>query len=310
VTLRLGDLTEPIEVRPRPLGIDMVGGHWRNAAPIVNAGIDQGTEIVGQVRRRLQVHIGRQDQPGCCERPQVVVARARPHALHCGTQLREEVLHNHFLHVAVAAMAVGNCFEAGKLIGARVTDPDEDAGGERNLQFARSLKSGKAARRHLVRRATVCFEVGVDRFDHHPLARAERSQLFKFGFGQRSAVGVREEAGFGEDQLRHLSDVVHGGVVTAFAKPVAGDFVAVFRPLPQRKQRFVTALPSALLGDLQDVFGVEIQLLYPRRWLRERAVPARIVAQESERDEDLRAVGDAGPERLVSAGRGECEQIG
>ena len=54
----LGDLAQAVERRPRPLGVDVVGGDRRDAAPVVDAGVEQHAEVVGQVRRRLQVDVG------------------------------------------------------------------------------------------------------------------------------------------------------------------------------------------------------------------------------------------------------------
>ena len=104
VTSRLGDRAEPIEVGPRTFRVDVIGGHRRDATPVVDTRIEQRPEVVGQVRRSLQVHLGRQDQAGGRERPEVVVARARLHALHARLELRQEVLHDHLLHVAVLRM--------------------------------------------------------------------------------------------------------------------------------------------------------------------------------------------------------------
>ena len=38
----------------------MVGGHGRHATPVVDAGVEQRTEIVRQVRRRLEMDLRRQ----------------------------------------------------------------------------------------------------------------------------------------------------------------------------------------------------------------------------------------------------------
>ena len=76
----LGDLAQPVERGPRPLGVDVVGGDRGDAAPVVDAGVEQHAEVVGQVGRRLQVDLGRQDQPGQGDGLEVVVGRARRRA--------------------------------------------------------------------------------------------------------------------------------------------------------------------------------------------------------------------------------------
>ena len=76
--VRLGDLAQAVERRPGPLGVHVVGGDRRDAAPVVDAGVEQHAEVVGQVRRRLQVDVGRQDQAGQGDGLEVVVGRAGP----------------------------------------------------------------------------------------------------------------------------------------------------------------------------------------------------------------------------------------
>ncbi len=109
-----------------------------------------------------------------------------------GAQLRQEVLHDHLLHVAVTGMRCGDRFEPGELVGPAVTDADEDAGGERDAQLAGGFERGEATLGGLVGSVAVRFEVGVDRLDHHPLARAERADLGQFVEVQRAGVGVRQ----------------------------------------------------------------------------------------------------------------------
>ena len=53
-----------LELRPRRLGVHVVERHRRDAAPVVDAGVDQPRVVrVGQVRRRLQVHARRRTGP-------------------------------------------------------------------------------------------------------------------------------------------------------------------------------------------------------------------------------------------------------
>ena len=59
------------------LGVDVVGGDGRDPAPVVDAGVQQDAEVVGQVGRRLEVDVGGQQQPGDGDRPQVLVRAGR-----------------------------------------------------------------------------------------------------------------------------------------------------------------------------------------------------------------------------------------
>ena len=55
-----------VDVRPRPLGVDVVGRQRRDAAPVVDAGAQQQAELGGvrQVRRRLHPRLRAEHQPG------------------------------------------------------------------------------------------------------------------------------------------------------------------------------------------------------------------------------------------------------
>ena len=61
---RLDGRAQHVDVRPRPLGVHVVGGDGRDAAEVVDAGVDERTRIVHEVGRRLQVHVGGQDRAG------------------------------------------------------------------------------------------------------------------------------------------------------------------------------------------------------------------------------------------------------
>ncbi len=187
--------------------------------------------------------------------------------------------------------------------------PDEDAGGERDST------SSPAASRVASRRSGVLS--GALRWASRsaatdsiiiPWLGLTGSEQRQFVGVQRAGVGVREQAGLGEHERSHRRDVVDGRVVAACPQPVAGDLVAVLRPLAEREQRLVASGAGTLAGDLQHLLRIEVGRFDPGRRLGERAVPAGVVAQERERDEHLRAVGDAFAERLVTACGGERHQ--
>ena len=61
----LGGRAQRARARPRPLGVTWSGVTGRHAAPVVDAGGEQRARgRVGQVRRRLQVHVGSSSEPG------------------------------------------------------------------------------------------------------------------------------------------------------------------------------------------------------------------------------------------------------
>ena len=102
-----GGLAEPVDVGPGGLGIDVVGRHRRDAAPVVDAGLEQAREaVVGEVRRGLQRHVVGQDQPRDGDRPPVVVERRLGRGGHLRVGLGAEVLDDHLLQVTVLQVQV------------------------------------------------------------------------------------------------------------------------------------------------------------------------------------------------------------
>ena len=71
----------------------------------------------------------------------------------------QEVLHDDFLHVTVTPMRVGDGDEGFDAIGTRFADADQDAGGERDLQFAGDLESGESTLGGLVGRTTMTGQI-------------------------------------------------------------------------------------------------------------------------------------------------------
>ena len=115
---RFGHGAEPVDRRPGPFGIHVVGGHRRHATPVVDAGAEERTEVVGEVRWDLQVDVGGEDEPGQGDGVEVVVGRARAGCVHRGAGLGKEVLDDDLLHVAVAAMRLGDGLQRVDPVGA------------------------------------------------------------------------------------------------------------------------------------------------------------------------------------------------
>ena len=121
---RLGRLAQRVDGRPRAFGVDVVDGHGRDATPVVDARVEQVAQPVGvgEVRRRLHVHVGRQHEPGQRDRAQVVLGRARVGGPHGGAGLGQEVLDDHLLHVAVPAVALGDRLQRVEPVGLGLAD--------------------------------------------------------------------------------------------------------------------------------------------------------------------------------------------
>ena len=127
MSLRLGYLTQPIEIGPGALGVDMVGGDRGDTAPIADAGIEEIAEVVGEVWWRLDVDVERQDHPGERNCVEIVGAGARFGVVHRRAGLGQEVLDDHFLDVAVALVARGDRLERLDAVGSVLADADEDS---------------------------------------------------------------------------------------------------------------------------------------------------------------------------------------
>ncbi len=119
------------------LGIDVIGRHRRDAAPIIDAGGDQLRERAGaQIGRRLDVHARPEDQPRHGDRPQMVVEVGLGRLRHAGAGLGAEILDDDFLDVAVAVVQIAQGEQRLDALAPRLADADQDAGGERDRRLA------------------------------------------------------------------------------------------------------------------------------------------------------------------------------
>ena len=147
---------ERVELRPRPLGIHVVGRDRRDAAPVVDARLDQAAVArLLQVGRRLDRQRVAEDQARDGDGPQQLVERRLGRIGHARVGLGLEVLDDDFLQMAVRAMQVAQRQQRLDPLLARLADADQDARGERHLRLARGLERGEPQRRHLVGRAEV-----------------------------------------------------------------------------------------------------------------------------------------------------------
>jgi hypothetical protein len=104
-----------LDLRPRPLGVDVIRGERRDAAPVVDAGLNQKTELRSvmlapqaslgdQVRGRLNPRAGPEDQPGDGDGRRKIAQFGVRHAGHRGVRLGPEVLDDHLLDAAVGPL--------------------------------------------------------------------------------------------------------------------------------------------------------------------------------------------------------------
>ena len=290
----LGDAAQDVERGPRALRVHVVGGDGRDAAPVVDAGIEQDTEVVAEIRRCLQVHRRRQQQACHGDRPEVLVLGARLRPVHRRAGLRQEVLHDHLLEVAPLPVRGGQQHQRLDAVASGLPDAHEDPAREGDAQLPGCAEGVDAALGLLVGRTAVALEVVAQRLEHHPLRGGDPPEQRELIGVQRAGVRVGQEPGLVEHELCHVVQVVHRGVIAVGAQPVRRHFVAQLGPLAQGEEGLVAAGARTLPGDREDLVGRHVRLLEARGRLGERAVAALVAAQHGERDEDLRGEGDPG----------------
>ena len=151
-----GPLGEQLDLRPRPLGVDVVGRQGRHAAPVVDTGRDEPPVLlVHQVRRGLETAGRSHDVPGDGDGRDEVVQLGVRHAAHRRVRLGAEVLDDQLLD---AVVGTGDPAQREQRLGAllvRLADPDQQPAGERHRAASGVLQHPQPYRRLLVRRSVV-----------------------------------------------------------------------------------------------------------------------------------------------------------
>ncbi len=297
---RLGHLGQPLEGRPGPFGVHVVGGDGRDTTPVVDTRIEEHAEVVGQVGRGLQVHVGRQHDPGHGQRAEVVLGWAGRRLVHGRARLGQEVLDDDLLDVTVSAMRRHDRLEALDARLGRLADTDEDAGGERNRERPGRVQGGQTSLGLLVRCAPVAVQVGLQRLDHHALRRRHRPQGGELVGEEGSGVGMGQQSGLVQNELGHGHQVVDRAGVAVLVQPLRGDRPTELGSFAQREERLVASGLGAGTGDVQHPIGREVGRVQSGRWPGERAVAAAVLAELGERDEHLGGVSDAGAPRPIT----------
>ena len=250
-------------MRPGALGVHVVGRDGRDAAEVVDAGIEKDARVVDEIGRCLHVHIGGKDRPGQPDRVDEILDRAGRVIAHEGIGLGDEVLDDDLLHVAKALVRRGDRLKGLDAIGSVLADSDEDAGRERDGELPRRVERGEPSLGGLVRGPSVSGEVGSQRLDHHALARSHPAQLREVIAPECASVRVRQESGLVEDELAHGCEVVDGGLVSVLPQPLACDRVALLRELPEREEGLVAARSRPGCRDRDDFLGGEVGGAHP-----------------------------------------------
>ena len=293
----------------------MVGCHRRDATPVVDAGIDQLLVDAGrQVGGRLDVHLGTEDQAGPGDGPAQLVEVGLVSVGQLGVGLGAEVLDDHFLDVTVLPVQVGDGTKGIEPFLARLADADENAGGERHLEFAGQTDRLQSHRRMLVGRAkmhaALLAQPLAGRFQHDALARRDLAQRRDLLARHDTGIGVRQQAGLAQHQGAHGSEVVDRRLVAQRRQLFLGRAVTQLGLVTQREQRLGAARFLAGPGDRQHLVGRKIVGTAGVRRLREGAVVADIAAQLGQRDEDLSRIRDQSAMAMIARLRGIRHQLG
>src|SRR5712691_6721190 len=310
----LGRAPELGDQRPGRFRIDVVDGERRDATPVVEAGGHQSRVHAGRkVRRRLDVDVGTEDEPRDGEGAQQIVERRLGMRVHRNARLGPEVLDDDFLHVAVALAEVANRAQRVHALARRLTDADEQPGGEGDLELARQLDGPQAAGRHLVGRVVV----GEPRSEqplghalqHEAHAHADLAQRREIALAHHPGVDVGEERRLGQGELADGPQVAERRAVTVTAQELALDGEARLRLVTQREEGFLRSEPPARLNERHHFVGRHRVRARLARIATERAVAAIIAAEGGERHEDLLRKRHRPPPATIAHVPGASEEL-
>ena len=203
------------------------------------------------------MHIVLQDQPRGRDGPQQIVQiRFRRGSL-LGVRLGAEVLHDHFLDVAVLLVQIADRDQRLQSLRTRLADADQDAGGEWHRKFAGVPHHLQPHRRQLVGRAvmhaTWLAQSLAAGLQHDAHAGGDFTQRGNFLARHDAGIDVRQQAGFLQHQRAHLAQVLDRCLVAQLCQRLARRAVAQFRLVAQGEQRFGAARRGTGTSDRQHV---------------------------------------------------------
>ena len=295
---RLGAAGQLVDLRPRALGVDVVGRERRDPAPVVDpGGQDELVGVPDQVGRGLDPRRRAEQQPGHRDRRGQVVELGIGHGAHLRVRFGPEVLNDNFLDAAVLLRDPPDGEDRVRPLGQRLADADQDAGGERDRRPARVLQHPQPHRRVLVRAAVVRpapvgEQPGRGGLQHHPHRRRHRLEPGEVLPGEHARVQVRQQAGLLQHPDGHRPDVGQRVVVAAGVQPLPRLPPAVLGPVAEGEQSLLAAEGSAPAGDVQHLVRGQVGALQPAGHGDECAVAAPVPAEPGEGDEHLARIGD------------------
>ena len=199
-------LAHPVRRGEGMLGRDVVAV-GRQAAEVRGPLLHQRQPPVRQVGRDLHAHVGHQplglahqagaSRPATRRCPTPASSAASPaipsrwaESAICGrlgavvARVRDEVLEDHLLQVAVLGVHLGQRLQSGHPLVGRLADPHQDPAGERDLQLAGRADGLQPPGRVLGGRALVDHQVRVDRLQHQPLRGGHLAQAREVARGR------------------------------------------------------------------------------------------------------------------------------
>ena len=304
-----GHLGQVVQLRPRALRVDVVGGQRGHPAEVVHAGGEQQPALVqvDQVRRRLDPGPRAEHDPGDRDRGQPLVQRYVALVPHRGVRLGPEPLDDHFLDPAVLPCDAAQREDRVGPFREVLADADQQSGGERYIRAAGVLEHpdpdrGVLVRRPVVRAAALVVQAPRGGLQHHAHAGRDRLEPLQVLPGHHARVQVRQQPGLLQHPDRHRADVVQRGGIAGLLQPGRRRVPAIFRPVAEREQHLLAAELRAAPGDREHLVRTQVRRVHPARRGRERAVVAAVPAQPGERHEHLLREGDD----ALPAGVGEA----
>ena len=164
-------------------------------------------------------------------------------------RVRDEVLQDDLLQVAVAVVRAGQRLERGDAVVLALADADEDPARERDAQLAGGEDRLHAARGVLGRRALVGDEVRVGGFEHEPLRRGDLAQPGEVVATQDAEVRVRQQAAL-ERALARPHDVADEVLVAVLGEQLAHAGVDL-RTLARQHEQLLDVAPRGAVEERQ-----------------------------------------------------------
>jgi hypothetical protein len=191
--------------------------------------------------------------------------------------MRDEVLKDHLLDVAVLGVDGRDRFKRGDSILGALTDPDEDPGREWDPELSGESDRLEASGRVLRRGALVDDQARVRRLKHQALRGGHLPEAEKVLAGQHPEIGMREHAPL--DRALARPDHIRGEVLMSPVPESLGDDRVDLGPLPGEDQELFAVPPDRLIEPALDLTGVvDVRLV-----CREGAVLAVALARSRQR---------------------------